>query len=76
MAMKVKVIKDVTVYDGNKTYGKGAIFDYHGGEKAVAKLIEMGIVEKASAAPSPVPEAEKPVQTEGEDRPKPEKPKK
>jgi ribosomal protein L12E/L44/L45/RPP1/RPP2 len=46
---KVKVIKNVTVYSGNKTYGMGAIFDYEG--DAVDKLIEMGFVEKVGAPP-------------------------
>jgi hypothetical protein len=56
MTVKVKVIKDVTVYDGNKTYGNGGIFDYHGGEEAVNKLVTLGIVEKVSAAPSAPPQ--------------------
>jgi hypothetical protein len=58
MAIKVKVIADVTVYDGNKTFGKGSMFDYSGGEAAVEKLIELGYVEKAGK-PSAAQETEK-----------------
>jgi nucleotide-binding universal stress UspA family protein len=50
---KVKVIKNVTVYSGNKTYGLGAIFDYEG--DALDKLIEMGFVEKVGAPPPNAP---------------------
>ena len=52
MSVKVKVIKDVTVYDGNRTYGLGAVFDYSGGEEAVKKLIDLGFVEKAGGTPA------------------------
>jgi hypothetical protein len=44
MTVKVKVIADVAVHTGNRTYGLGAVFDYEG--DAVDKLIEMGFVEK------------------------------
>jgi hypothetical protein len=47
LAIKVKVIADVTVYDGNKTYGRGSVFDYSGGAEAVEKLVSLGYVEKA-----------------------------
>jgi hypothetical protein len=60
MAVKVKVIADVTVYDGNRTYGLGAVFDYQGG--AVGKLVEMGFVEKIGG---PDNENSKPPKPEG-----------
>jgi hypothetical protein len=69
MATKVKVIKDVTVYDGNRTYGLGAVFDYSGGEEAVKKLIDLGYVEKAGAPPQGKPDNPDPAKPEQE-RPK------
>jgi hypothetical protein len=53
MATKVKVIKDVTVYDGNRTYGLDAVFDSSGGEEAGEKLVKLGFVEKVGAPKAP-----------------------
>ena len=51
MPTKVKVIGDVTIYDGNRNYGLGAVFDYSGGEEAVEKLVKLGYVERVGVPP-------------------------
>jgi hypothetical protein len=63
MTTKVKVIDNVTIHSGNKTYGMGSVFDYEG--DAVDKLVEAGFVEiigapaqNGAAGPEKPPKAE------------------
>jgi protein tyrosine phosphatase (PTP) superfamily phosphohydrolase (DUF442 family) len=71
MAVKVKVIANVTIYDLNKTYGEGAVFDYHG--KSAEKLAALGYVEIIGSSPDTESKADPKPEPE---TPKAEKPKK
>jgi 2-phosphoglycerate kinase len=54
---KVKVIADVTVYHGRKTYPRDSVFDYEGDDVDIH--ISKGLLQRVIAAPDQTDEAKK-----------------